>query len=94
MPARIRLFEDNDWRERLWRPTLGPEAGLAHGLTATFSDADLIPCKVAQGGTNLNYDWYPDGISKGHEDSYRGPLHPQLVAALDLLKTKLVSADK
>jgi len=31
-----------------------------------------------QGGRNLHYDWNPDGVSRGPEDAYRGPMYPEL----------------
>jgi hypothetical protein len=85
LPARVRLFEEGQERDLLWRPRFGPEIGLAHELARAFPDDPIILCKVARGGANLHYDWNPDGVSQGPEDEYRGPLYPRLLEALRAL---------
>ncbi len=84
-PAGIRLFEDGEFRALIWRETFGPEVGFAHAV-ANAGITDVVLCKHARGGANLFYDWNPDGVSKDEEkDEYRGPLYPQLLAALTQL---------
>ena len=54
-------------------------------LEASHDSHRRVLCKVARGGANLYYDWNPDGVSKGSEDEYRGPLYPKLIEALETL---------
>ena len=91
-PQNVRLFEDGAWRKLLWRDRFGPEVTFGREISAAFPDDPLVLCKVARGGANLTYDWNPDGISKGPEDAYRGPLYPKLTAAIETLRADLDSA--
>ena len=78
-PEGIRLYEDGEMRELVWRDAFGPEVGFAHGIAGEVA-GPVVLCKVARGGANLRYDWNPDGTSRG-EDEYRGPLYPRLIEA-------------
>ena len=89
MPQNVRLFEDDAWRDLLWQDRFGPEVGFAKGIAGAFPNDQIVLCKVARGGANLYYDWNPDGISRGPEDEYRGPLYPKLIAELEALTTQL-----
>jgi len=84
-PGNVRLFDDGEWRDLFWRDRFGPEVGLSQTLSSAFPDDQIVLCKVARGGANLYYDWNPDGVSKGPEDEYRGPLYPKLIGALETL---------
>jgi hypothetical protein len=88
-PQNVRLFEDGSWRDLLWRDAFGPEFTFAKEISTAFPNDQIVLCKVAQGGANLYYDWNPDGVSKGSEDDYRGPLYPKLIAELETLTTQL-----
>jgi len=90
----VRLFEDGEWRDLFWRNRFGPEVGLSQTLSSAFFDDQIVLCKVAQGGANLYYDWNPDGVSKGAEDEYRGPLYPKLIEALETLNAQLSSSSE
>jgi len=92
-PQNVRLFEEDAWRDLLWRDRFGPEFGFAKGISAAFPNDQIVLCKVARGGANLHYDWNPDGISNGPEDEYRGPLYPRLKASLETLRTQLPAMD-
>ena len=94
LPGNARLFEDGEWRDLFWRDRFGPEVGLSQPLFSAFPDDQIVLCKVARGGANLYFDWNPDGISKGAEDEYRGPLYPKLIEALETLNAQLSSSSE
>ena len=52
-PANVRLFEDGEWRDLLWRDRFGPEVGLSQPLSSAFPDDQIVLCKVARGGAYL-----------------------------------------
>jgi len=81
-PEQVKLFEDGEYREFAYGKTFGPEIGFAHEIAQVYPDDTIILCKVACGGANLYYDWNPDGVSRGPEDVYRGPLYPKLLNTL------------
>ena len=83
--SKVELFEDGSLRHVLWKETFGPEVGVAEWATQAFPDERVVFCKVARGASNLYYDWNPDGVSRGDEDAYRGPLYPRLVDAYEKL---------
>lgn len=84
-PPGIRLYEDGDWRELVWRETFGPEVGFARRIGESLSDPAIL-CKVARGGSNLYYDWDPERTEGGLEDAYRGPLYRKLLTALETVR--------
>jgi hypothetical protein len=88
-PENVRLFEDGAFRPLLWREGFGPEVGFAHGIGKVLPDDLVVLCKVARGGANLYYDWNPDGVSRGEEDQYRGPLYPRLWDEVERLASAL-----
>jgi hypothetical protein len=90
----VRLFEDGQWQELLGRDHFGPEVGFAQAIAPAFPHDRIVLCKVARGGGNLFYDWNPDGISRGPEDEYRGPLYPKLTSALASLRDQLASENE
>ena len=81
----VQLLEDGDIHQMLWKKTFGPEVGVAEWAAEAFPDDRVVFAKVAQGASNLYYDWNPDGVSRGDEDAYRGPLYPRLVDAYEKL---------
>jgi len=91
-PGNVRLFEDGEWRDLLWRDRFGPEVGLSQPLSSAFPDDQIVLYKIARSGANLYYDWNPDGVSTGPEDEYRGPLYPEFTDALGTLKVQLSSS--
>ena len=91
-PANVRLFEDGQWQDLLRHDQFGPEVGLAHELSLLLKDDQIVLCKVAAGGANLYYDWNPDGVSRGPEDLYRGPLYPILSRAIATITSELSAA--
>lgn len=93
-PQNVRLFEEGAWRDLIWRDSFGPEVGFSMEIASAFPDDQIVLCKVARGGSNLFYDWNPDGVSKGPEDVYRGPLYPKLMTALETVKAELTSTDE
>ncbi|NQU12299.1 hypothetical protein HQ590_16000 [bacterium] len=86
-PANVRLFEESGWHGLPWQERFGPEVGFAHQLSAACPADQIVLVKVASSGANLYYDWNPDGVSRGPEDTYRGPLYPQLAAAVGVIRT-------
>lgn len=78
-PSHVRLYEADGFTPFLSRKDFGPEVGFATEIARHLPDRDIILCKHARGGANLHYDWNPDGISQGPEDTYRGPMYPQLL---------------
>jgi Carbohydrate esterase, sialic acid-specific acetylesterase len=93
-PPNVRLFEEGQWRELLWRERFGPEVGFAGEISSAFPEDGIVLCKVARGGANLHYDWNPDGVSQGPEDGYRGPMYPKLVEALRTVAAQLDSQEQ
>lgn len=90
----VRLFEDDEWHDLLPRESFGPEVGFSLEISFAFPNDKIVLCKVARGGANLYYDWNPDGISKGLEDEYRGPLYPKIMTAINKLKKHLSFGDE
>lgn len=88
-PQNVRLFEAGAWRDLLWGDRFGPEVGFANEIGRALPDDLIALCKVAGSGANICYDWNPDGVSRGAEDVYRGPLYPKLFAEFNSLKSLL-----
>lgn len=91
-PPNMRLSEGGEWRELLWHDRFGPELGFGRAVSEALPDDEVVLLKVARSGANLYYDWNPDGVSKGPEDTYRGPLYPVLMSQLEALKNELAEA--
>jgi hypothetical protein len=92
-PPNVRLFEDGQERDLVWGETFGPEVGFAHTLAPHLDPDPLVLCKTARGGANLFYDWNPDGVSRGPEDEYRGPMYPALIEHLQQVASALQDSD-
>jgi carbohydrate esterase-like sialic acid-specific acetylesterase len=79
IPKKVQFFWKgnlyNKWKNRYF----GPELGFVHEFIKVNPEKELIILKHSPGGTNLNYDWNPDGISKGEKIKYKGPLYPQMI---------------
>lgn len=85
LQGKIKLFENGRVHELLYKEKFGPEVGFALELLEYPSNDEIVFCKTAKGGANLYYDWNPDGVSRGEEDTYRGPMYPELLKNIDSL---------
>jgi len=88
-PANLRLFIDERPSPWLDGDRFGPEVGFGIELVTAMPDTPTVLCKVARSGANLYYDWNPDGVSRGDEDVYRGPVYPALLAAVDAVSKQV-----
>ena len=88
-PANLRLFVDGEVCPWLSGDRFGPEVGFGVELATALPDTRIVLLKVARSGANLYYDWNPDGVSRGDEDVYRGPVYPALLASMDALSARL-----
>ncbi len=86
VPQNMRLFEQGEERDLLWRDNFGPELGFARKAGSLFTGEQVFLCKTAVGGSNLYYDWNPHPVEKPEEDDYRGPLFPRLFDELEKVK--------
>jgi len=82
----LQFFENDGMRSLLADPMFGPEVGLVRAWRMHHGGRVPWVCKVARGGANLFYDWNPDGVSKGPEDDYRGPMYPALITAVQRVR--------
>lgn len=78
-PETIRLWEDGQFVPFTRSPRFGPEVGFAYELGVALPGDPVVLGKVAKSGANLTYDWNPDGVSRGEEDDYRGPMYPLML---------------
>lgn len=92
-PCNVRLYMDGAFHELLAGERFGPEVGFAQAIAKARPQEAIVLCKVASSGANLFYDWNPDGVSRGEEDTYRGPLYPALLAHLADLRKLLAAED-
>ena len=88
-PANLRLYVDGEVRPWLNKERFGPEVGFGIEVAAALPDTPVVLSKVARSGANLYYDWNPDGVSRGNEDVYRGPVYPALLSSMDTLSAGL-----
>jgi len=90
----VKVFEDGKMNHVIYKDRFGPEFGFAKALEELMPNEEIVLCKTACGGANLFYDWNPDGVSQGEEDSYRGPLYPKLIENIKALKKHLATEGK